>query len=115
MSKKNALEAAGEKGLAVAPKKADLLPSIEGASKELMARWAEVSTNFESLEAFKIPRIKMSGNGFVFIEGQDPVTEIDCILVYTKRMNAWYLTLRTVPSFRPIAIHWTVRRLTQAS
>lgn len=59
------------------------------ASAELMERIAEVKDNLESIENFKVPRIKATPTGLALNE-EDEVTELEGTLIHTKRVNVYY-------------------------
>lgn len=73
---------------AVAPKSA--LPSLPGASPELLARIEEVQENLATVENFKLPRIKMTGDGAELIEGEEPLKILQGVLVHNKKTNVYY-------------------------
>lgn len=78
------------KNTAVVVKEATVLPSLVGASPELTARMNEVKENMESVESFKLPRAKMTSQGFELIEGEEPVTELEGVIIHTKKTNVYY-------------------------
>lgn len=75
-----ALEAKAQTGIVVSG----------SASPELLARIAEVKENLESVENFKLPRIKMTADGAEILEGEEPVESIEGIILHTKKTNVYY-------------------------
>jgi hypothetical protein len=75
---------------AVEVKTASLLPSLAGASPEVIERMQEVQDNLESVESFRLPRTKMTAAGFELIEGEPVVTELEGVLIHTKKTNVYY-------------------------
>lgn len=67
-----------------------VLPSLLGASPELLAQFEEVRENLESLESFRLPRIKATSEGFELVEGDEPITELVGTLIHTKKTNVYY-------------------------
>lgn len=63
------------------------LPSV---SEDLQNRMLEVKDNLESVETFRLPRAKMTSLGFELIEGEDPLTELEGVIIHTKRTNVYY-------------------------
>lgn len=76
----------------VAPKvvSGSVLPSLAGASPELQERMLEVKDNMESVENFQLPRAKMTAAGWQLIEGEPAITELEGILLHTKKTNVYY-------------------------
>jgi hypothetical protein len=71
-------------------KSGSILPSLEGASKELVARMTEVQENLESVENFRLPRAKMTADGIELIEGEAPLKELEGVIIHTKKTNVYY-------------------------
>jgi hypothetical protein len=71
--------------VAVTPKV--LPPALTG---ELAARMAEVKENLESVENFRVPRIKMTDSGFQVVEGEPALKELECVIVHSKKTNVYY-------------------------
>lgn len=63
-----------------------------GASAELMERVTEVANNLESVNDFRLPRMKMNSSGVIVREGDDPVSEIEFIILNTKQVKQYYET-----------------------
>ena len=61
-----------------------------GASAELMERIGEVSENLESVNDFRLPRMKMGSDGVVVREGDAPILEIEFIILSTKAVKQYY-------------------------
>lgn len=62
-----------------------------GASPELIERIENVRDNLESVENFKLPRIKMiNGAGFEISDGADPKKSIEGVLLHTRKTNVYY-------------------------
>jgi hypothetical protein len=76
------------KQVAVSP--TSVLPSLIGASPEIKARMLEVKDNMESVENFKLPRAKSTSTGFELIEGEQPIMEIEGVIIHTKKTNVYY-------------------------
>ncbi len=76
--------------VATAAKSGSLLPAMEGASPELLARVQEVQDNLESVDNFRLPRIKMTSDGAEILEGEEPVTSLEGVLIHTKKTNVYY-------------------------
>lgn len=76
------------KEVAPAAKSGDVV--VAAASAELMARFEEVRENFESVEDFKLPRVKATGDGFEVVEGQEPIMTLTGVIVHTKKTNVYY-------------------------
>lgn len=66
------------------------LPALAGASKELQGRLTEVRDNLESIEDFRLPRAKMTADGFEIAEGEEPVVELEGVILHTKKTNVYY-------------------------
>ena len=64
--------------------------SITGVSPHLAARLEEVKDNLESVENFRLPRVKMTSTGFELIEGQPVLTELEGVIIYTRKTNVYY-------------------------
>jgi hypothetical protein len=75
---------------AVVAQSGTVLPSLAGASPELQERMLEVKENMESVESFRLPRAKMTAEGFELIEGEDVVTELEGVILHTKKTNVYY-------------------------
>lgn len=90
MTKKNL--PAESKPTEVAPRvvSGTTLPSLAGASPELQERMLEVRDNMESVENFKLPRVKMTGEGFELIEGEPTTMELVGVLIHTRKTNVYY-------------------------
>jgi hypothetical protein len=59
-------------------------------SAVLLERISEVQENLDAVEEFKIPRIRMTSGGAEITEGEDPVSEIEGIILYAKKTNVYY-------------------------
>lgn len=66
------------------------LQALANASKELQERVAEVKDNLESVENFKLPRVKMTSDGAQLIEGEQPLEMIEGTILLTKKTNSYY-------------------------
>lgn len=86
------LPAASEPTQAPVPttKTASVLPSLAGANPALQERMLEVRDNMESVENFRLPRAKMTAEGFELIEGEEPLEELEGVIVHTKKTNVYY-------------------------
>lgn len=66
------------------------LPAKLQASAALMERISEVKENLESVESFRIPRIKMTSEGIEVREGEEPVKEVEGVILHTRMSNVYY-------------------------
>lgn len=82
MSKKNEVATVAKAGA--------VLPSLIGASQELQERMHEVKDNLESVEGFRIPRVKATSEGFELVEGEPPIKELEGVLIHTKKTKVYY-------------------------
>ncbi len=64
--------------------------AIQGASPELTERVNEVGENLESIENFQLPRAKMTAGGLELAEGTPPLTELEGVIVHTKKTKVYY-------------------------
>jgi hypothetical protein len=67
-----------------------ILPSLTGAGPEIIARMEEVKDNLESVESFRLPRAKMTAEGLELIEGEEPIKELEGVIIHTKKSNVYY-------------------------
>jgi hypothetical protein len=67
-----------------------ILPATVGASPELLERINEVKENLESVENFRLPRIRMTSDGAEILEGEEPVEAIEGVILHTKKTNTYY-------------------------
>lgn len=73
-----------------AAKSASLLPSLRGATPELLAEIQEVKENLASLEVIQIPRMKVSAAGVQVVDGDEPIDSIQGILIHARKANTYY-------------------------
>lgn len=66
------------------------MPALNGAAPELQARMLEVRDNLESIDTFTLPRAKMTSQGFELLEGEKPLTELEGVIIHTKKTNVFY-------------------------
>lgn len=71
----------------IAVKAKVLEPALTG---ELAERMRDVKENLESIENFRVPRIKMTDAGFSVVEGEPVLKELDCVILHTKKTNVYY-------------------------
>lgn len=76
--------------VAVQTQSASVLPSLQGASKEVLERMAEVADNLESIDNFRLPRAKMTAGGIELIEGEQPLLELEGVILHTRKTNVYY-------------------------
>lgn len=76
------------KAVATAPQAA--LPAISGASPRIAAALEEVADNLKSVENYRLPRTKLTSEGFELSEGEEPVEELEGILIHAKKTNVYY-------------------------
>lgn len=86
--KPEATKAPETKAVAAAPQAA--LPAIQGASERIQNALAEVSDNLKSVENYRLPRAKLTSEGFELAEGEEPVEELEGILIHAKKTNVYY-------------------------
>ncbi len=67
-----------------------LLPALTGASPELQERMNEVKDNLESVESFQLPRAKMTAAGIELVDGDEPILEVQGVIIHTKKTNTYY-------------------------
>lgn len=79
-----------EQSLVSAARAAGALTALQGASPELVERVKEIADNLESMEDFQLPRARMTSEGFELVDGDDPVTELDGVIVHTRKVNVYY-------------------------
>lgn len=84
----------------VAPK-SQALPALSGASAEVQARMDEVRNNLESIESFRLPRAKMTASGLELVEGEEPILELEGVIIHTKKTNVYYDTLFNEDEIKP--------------
>lgn len=60
------------------------------ASADVLERMAEIKDNLESIENFKLPRAKMTPEGFELVDGEKPVMSLDGVIIHTKKTNVYY-------------------------
>lgn len=82
--------AVAEPTKAVAAAPSAVLPSLAGASPEVLERMNEIKDNLESIETFRLPRAKMTPLGFQLIEGEPVATELEGVIIHTKKTNVYY-------------------------
>lgn len=63
---------------------------ISGASERIQNALAEVKENLASVENYRLPRAKLTSEGFELAEGEEPVEELEGILVHAKKTNVYY-------------------------
>jgi len=61
-----------------------------GASDELMERVSEVANNLESLDDFRLPRMKMNSDGVVVREDEQATQSIEVIILHSKAVKQYY-------------------------
>ena len=86
MAKKKDIEI-GEQAIVVADTQTKAVALV---SSDLLDQMAEVRENFESIDNPKLPRAKMRSEGIELIEGQPLTTQLEGIIVLTKRTNVYY-------------------------
>lgn len=86
MAKKEKVEPT--KAVAVTPQAA--LPVIRGASERLTTALAEISDNLKSVENYKLPRAKVTGEGFQLGDDDEPVEMLEGVLIHAKKTNVYY-------------------------
>jgi hypothetical protein len=64
--------------------------AVMGPSEDLLNRVQEVTENLASVENFRLPRIKMTSDGAEVIEGEEPVTALEGVILHTKKTNVYY-------------------------
>lgn len=78
------------KAVAMQTQSGSVLPSLAGASPEILERMREVAENLESIDSFRLPRAKMTAGGIELIEGEAPLTELEGVIVHTRKTNVYY-------------------------
>lgn len=66
------------------------LPAMAEAPAELLERVKEVRDNMESIENFRLPRCKMTPEGFELIEGEPAIKELTGVILHSKKSNIFY-------------------------
>lgn len=74
---------------------------VTQVSTELMERLMDVKDNFESIDDPKLPRAKMRADGIEFMENTPLVTEIEGVLLLTKKTNVYYAKPYNVNKITP--------------
>lgn len=87
---KNEIAAQNTQAVVMSAKEGTLLPTLAGASEHVQSQMAEIKDNFESLDGFRLPRAKMTPAGFELIEGQPVLTELEGVIIHTKKTNVYY-------------------------
>jgi len=77
-----------ETALASAPSPA--LMSLEGVDSEIVDRIEELRESLESFDNLRLPVIKITKDGFVFLEGEEPVDSFTGVMIFTKQSNVYY-------------------------
>jgi hypothetical protein len=92
MAKKPKVEEAPvqETKAVVAPPVAQPVLNMAGASPELQAKLEMVAENFESVDSYRLPKAKMTAEGFELVEGEQPVKELEGVIVHTSTKNVYY-------------------------
>lgn len=60
------------------------------ASVELQTRLDELKENFESVDTYRLPRAKMTAEGWELIEGEALVKELTGVILHTQKKNVYY-------------------------
>lgn len=76
------------KAVAEAPKAA--LPAISGASERITAALDEVRDNLKSVENYRLPRAKVTGEGFMLSDDDEPTSTLEGVLIHAKKTNVYY-------------------------
>ena len=67
------------------------LPSVAPeVSQDLLERANEVRDNIASVENFRLPKIRMASTGLEVVEGEDPVKELEVVIIHAKKTNIYY-------------------------
>lgn len=75
---------------AVAPKAKPGALQLEGVSDHVLEALKVAEENMKAVDNFKLPRTKITGEGFELAEGAEPVKELSGVLVFAKKTNVYY-------------------------
>ena len=63
---------------------------LAGVSEQVLAGLKVAEENMRAVDNFKLPRTKITGEGFELVEGSEPVKEMTGVIVFAKKTNVYY-------------------------
>lgn len=64
--------------------------ALQGASDQVLEGLKIAKENMLAVDNFKLPRTKITGEGFELVEGAEPQKEMTGVIVFAKKTNVYY-------------------------